>query len=310
MDNRPRPARQTVATAVLLAQLTAMLSGCLSVKTRTIRAAEGEGGGVALQVFADDGARKAGSVGPGGLVSELERKEGRTWRPVFRSLNPSWAVVGLPEGTYRVGFPARLSEAGDVERLGSSKHKVFEVRDRMMTDVQVTLAHVSPALVVVGIVTVVVAAVLISDYLGDHDLPTPPVPPAELVELAFHVSLDLAAQAAWSAGGDRMAPVVTSHFPASGALVAARQPKVIFCFSEPLAGRTLEPESVVVLGERSGVIAGTVHYDGANWWVVWTPREDLPGGDRFHATLSGDAIEDLAGNEPGKPTSFSFRTAP
>lgn len=310
MDSRPSQVRRAVAAALVVAQLTLALSGCVSVKTRTTRTVNGKGGGVALQVFADDGARRAGRVGPAGLVGELERREGKGWKPVFRSLDPRWAVVGLPEGTYRVGFPARLSESGDVERLDNPTRKVFKVRDGMMTDVQVTLEHVSPALVAVGIVTVVVAAVLISEYLGDHDLPEPPVPPEELVELAFHISLDLAVQAAWSADGDRMAPVVTSHFPASGALVAARRPKVIFCLSEPLAGRELEPDGVVVLGEKSGVISGTVHYDPANWWVVWTPGQDLPAGDRFHATLAGDAVEDLAGNEPGKPASFSFKTAP
>lgn len=308
-SRRPRTHR-AVAVALVAAQLSLTLSGCVSVRARTTRTAEGRGGGVAVQVFADDSARRAGRVGPAGLVGELERKEGRSWKPVFRSLNPAWTVVDLPAGTYRVGFPARLTEAGDVERLANPRRKVLEVRDGMMTDVQVTLEHVSPALVAVGIVTVVVAAALISDYLGDHGLPEPPLPPEELVELAFHVSLDIAVQAAWSGGGDRLAPVVTSHFPASGALVAARRPKVVFCFSEPLAGRELEPDGVAVLGERSGVIPGTVRYDPANWWVVWTPAGDLPAGDRFHVTLAGDAIEDLAGNELGKPASFSFRTAP
>lgn len=302
--------RRAVACVLVAAQLALALSGCVSVRTRPGRPVEGQGGGVSVQVFADDGARKAGKVGPAGLVGELERKEGTSWKPVFRSLNPSWAVVGLPAGTYRVVFAARLTEAGDVERLANQTRKVFTVREGRMTDVQVTLKHVSPALVAVGVVTVVVAAVLISDFLGDRGLPRPPLPPEELVELAFHVSLNLAVEAAWSGGGDRAAPVVTSHFPASGALVAARRPKVIFCFSEPLAGRELEPEGVLVLGEKSGVIPGTVSYDPVHWWVVWTPGQDLPAGDRFHATLAGDAVEDLAGNEPGKPTSFSFRTAP
>jgi len=290
--------------------LSLTLSGCVSVKATTSRSTDGRGGGVAVQVFADDAARRAGRVGPAGLVGELERQEGRDWKPVFRSLNPSWAVAGLPPGTYRVSFPARLGEAGDVERFASPTRKVLKVRDGTMTDVHVTLQHVSPALVAAGVVTVVAAAVLISKFLGEHDLPEPPLPPPELVELAFHVSLDLAVQAAWSSGGDRVAPFVTSHFPASGALVAARRPRIVFCLSEPLAGRTLDPGGVTVLGERSGLAAGTAHYDPANWWVVWTPAQDLPAGDRFHVTLAGDAVEDLAGNEPGKPTSFWFRTAP
>lgn len=301
--------RRAIASVLVLGQVTLALSGCVSVRTTT-RRAEGQGGGVSVQVFADDSARRAGRTGPPGLVGELDRRDGKAWKPVFRSLNPSWAVVGLPDGTYRVSFPARLTEAGDVERFGEPTRKVFKVREGVVTDVQVTLKHVSAALVAAAVVTVVVAAVLISDYLSDHDLPEPPLPPPELAEMAFHVSLDLATAAAWSEAGDRLAPIVTSHFPATGALVAARRPRVIFCLSEPLAGRELEPQGVTVLGEKSGVVEGTVSYDPANWWVVWVPGQDLPAGDVFHVTLAGDAVEDLAGNEPGKPASFSFKTAP
>ncbi|HNX50783.1 MAG TPA: hypothetical protein PKL08_11495, partial [Thermoanaerobaculaceae bacterium] len=64
------------------------------------------------------------------------------------------------------------------------------------------------------------------------------------------------------------------------------------------------------LGEASGLIEGTVSVDSSNWWVVWTPGQDLPPGDTFHVTLAGDAVEDRSGNEPGKPFSFSFKTAP
>lgn len=300
---------KVVALLLVAAQLTLALTGCVSVKTTSVRPSEGEGGGVAVQVFADDTARRAGRTGPAGLLGELERQHAKGWKTVFRSLNPSWAVVGLPPGTYRVSFPAKLSEAGDVERLGAPARKVFKVRQGVMTDVQVTLDHVSPALVAAAVVTVVVAAVLISKYLGDHDLPEPPLPPPEVAELAFHISLDLAAQAAWVGAGDRQAPMVTSHFPAAGALVAARRPKVIFCLSEAIQPGELEGQGVSVLGEASGLLAGRVSYDAANWWVVWTPEQDLQPGDTYHVTLEGDAVEDVAGNEPGKPVSFSFKTA-
>lgn len=307
---RWHPVQRSLAVLLVAGQVVLALGGCVSVKTSATRRSEGPGGGVAVKVFADDSARRRGQAGPAGLVGELDRQEGNAWRTVFRSLNPGWAVVGLPPGTYRVGFPARLSEAGDVERLEEPVGRVFKVKQGVMTDVQVTLSHVPPALVVVGVVTVVVAAVLISKYLSDHDLPEPPLPPPELVDVAFHISLDLAMAASWDEVGDRQPPTVTSHFPASGALVAARRPKVIFCLSESLQADEVEPRGISVLGEASGLIEGTVSVDSSHWWVVWTPGEDLPPGDTFHVTLAGDAVEDRSGNEPGKPFSFSFKTAP
>lgn len=301
--------RRALALVLVCGQLGLAAAGCVSVRTTTTRPAEGTGGGVSVQVFADDSARRAGHVGPSGLLGELERKQGAGWLPVFRSLNPSWAVMGLPAGTYRMSFPARLTEAGDVERLSRPAERVIRVREGLVTDVRVTLDHVPAALVAVGVVTVVVAAVLISKYLNDHDLPVPPLPPPELVELVFHVSLDLAMNAAWSEVSDRRPPMVTSHFPAAGALVAARRPKVVFCFSEPLQARELKTDAVTVLGEESGLVRGVVSYDSNHWWVVWTPAEELRAGDTFHVTLGSDAVGDLAGNTPGKRTSFSFTTA-
>ena len=50
----------------------------------------------------------------------MQRQDGKTWVPVFRSLNPTWTVVDLPPGSYRLRFPARLDEAGNVVRLGDN----------------------------------------------------------------------------------------------------------------------------------------------------------------------------------------------
>ncbi len=281
----------------------------MSVRTGAPRPGAGTGGGVAVEVYASDNARRAGAVGPHGVLGELERQEGRAWRAVFRSLNASWAVVGLPPGTYRVRVPARLTDEGHVQRLARPAQRTFRVQEGMITDVRVTLSHVPPALVAVGVVTVVAAAVLLAKYLDEHDLPKPPLPPPELAELAFYVSLDLAQMAAWQEVRDRQPPLVTSHFPAARAVVAARRPRVLFAFSEPLAPRSLRADAVTVLGESSGLIPGVVSLDFDRWWVTWVPAGDLPAGETFHVTLNAEAVRDLAGNAPAGPTSFSFRTA-
>lgn len=301
--------RRTVVAALLVVQAAWLAGGCVSVKTSATRPAA-SGGGVAVEVYAADADRRAGVAGPPGVLGELERQIGRRWQPVFRSLNPSWAVVGLPAGHYRVRFPARLSAAGDVERLARPVQRRITVRDGVMTDVQVTLQHVPPTLVAAGVVTVVAAAVLLAKFLDDHDLPKPPLPPPELAEVAFYVSLDLAQMAAWREVRDRQAPLVTSHFPAAGAVVAARRPRVIFALSEPLSPRLLRGDAVTVLGESSGLLNGVVSWDAAHWWVTWTPREDLAPGDVYHVTLAAEAVRDEGGNAPPHATSFWFKTAP
>jgi hypothetical protein len=296
--------KRTLSVLLVMGQLTLAISGCLSVQATTTRPSQGPGGGVAAQVFPDDSARRAGKPGPVGIMGELDRQDGGGWNPVFRSLNPAWTVAGLPPGTYRVRFPARLDDAGNVVRLRENTTE-FQVQEGKITDVSAVLDHVDTALVVGG----VVAAVLIAKYIHDHGLPPPPPPPPGLANVVFYVSVNLIPARGWTGVADRLPPTVTSHFPASDALVAARRPRVIFAFSEPLRPQDVSPEGVSVLGESSGLVPGQVTYDGQNWWVVWEPRADLAPGDTFHVTLAQDAVEDLSGNEPKAPTTFTFKTA-
>ena len=300
--------RRVVAVVLVLGQLVLSMAGCVSVDTTGTRPAEGPGGGVAVRVFADDAARKAGKVGPAGIVGELERREGERWVPVFRSLNPAWTVAGLAPGTYRLRFPARLDDAGNVVRMDERIEQV-KVTEGMIVETQVILEHVDKALVVAGVVVAVLAAVVVADYLDDHGLPDVPLPPPEVVEAAFYITMDVVAAATWSGVGDELPPTVTSHFPAADALVAARRPRIIFALSEPLRPDEVEGQAVTVLAEQGGLIDGDTSYDEENWWVVWTPRQDFPAGDTIRVTLAAEALEDRAGNELREAVSFGFRTA-
>jgi hypothetical protein len=296
--------RRSIGAILILGQLVLSLSGCLSVQATSTRKAEGPGGGVAVQVFADDAGRRAGKPSPAGIMGELDRKEGASWVPVFRSLNPTWTVAGLAPGAYRVRFPARLDDSGNVVRLEGRATEV-KVKDGKITDVNAVLDHVDTALVVAA----VVAAVLIGKYVSDHGLPEPPPPPPGLLDALFYVSIDIFTGPGWTGVADRLPPTVTSHFPTTGALVAARRPRVIFSFSEPLRAQEVKPDGVTVLGEAGGLAPGQVSYDAQNWWVVWQPQADLNPGDTYHVTLAKDAVEDLAGNEAEAPTTFTFKTA-
>jgi len=291
-----------------LLALTLPLSSCLSVRSTGSRTAEGGSGGVALVVWADDDARRAGTPGPAGVLGELDRLDGDRWVTIFRSINPAWVATGLPPGRYRVRVPARLDDGGNVVRLSERATEVRVVEGRI-TEVEAVLEHVDTGLVVAGVVAAVVAAVLISDYVSEHGLPKPPAPPPELLDLAFWVTIDLASGGPWQAVADREPPVVTSHFPATDALVAARRPRLLFVFSERLAAGSLEPDAVTVLGEAAGLIPCVVSYDDASWWVAVSPQQDLPPGDTIHVTLGTGAVEDASGNGLVAPLSFAFRTA-
>ncbi len=300
--------RRTIAIALIVTQTALSLTGCLSVKATGTQTIPGPGGGVSVQVFADDDARRAHRPGPGGILGELDRRENNQWVPVFRSLDPTWAVAGLPAGTYRLRVPARLDEAGNVVRI-DEKAAELKVREGQVSEAEIVLKHVDTGAVVAGVVAVVIAAVLLHEWLKDHDLPEPPRPPEDLLEAIVWVTIDMHASPGWSGPADRKPPMVTSHFPAAGALVAARRPRIVLAFSEPLQAGELEAQGVTVLAEKGGVIPGVVSYDQEHWWVVWQPQADLPEADSIHVTLAANAVEDLAGNEMESPASFAFSTA-
>lgn len=303
--------RRTLAIALIVTQSLLFLPGCVSVRETGTHAATEPGGGVAVQVFADDGARKAKKPGPSGVLGELDRREHDAWVPVFRSLDPVWAVAGLPPGRYRLRVPARLDDAGNVVRI-DEKATELKVRDGQVTDAAIVLSHVDTGAIVVGVVAVAVAAVLLHDWLKHHDLPKPPPPPPPppgLTNAAVWLSIDLHGTTGWNGPADREPPMVTSHFPTTGALVAARRPKVVLSFSEPLKADPVESAAITVLSEKGGLIPGQISYDQEHWWVVWEPQSDLPRGDTVHVTLAAGAVEDLAGNEMDKPVSFTFTTA-
>ncbi len=304
--------------ALLVAAL--LLNSCLSVQTRhhPITGGGGAGvtdgsGGIALQVFADDDAQKAGTPGPRGLFIELERKEGTRFTPVFRSLEPAWSVMGLPPGEYRLRFPARLDDQGNAVKL-DEEPRVIKVLAGEVTEVDTVLEHVDKGLIVAG----VIAAVALAVFLDVHDLPVPPLPPIPpppgVLDAVFWISLDAATPpvygppGGWVPAGPGRTPVVTSHFPPDGARVAADRVRITFALSGPLDAHTLQDGGITVLGEKSGLLPGHTSYDGNRWWLVWEGDGDLPRDETLHVTLSEEAIEDMNGDELGAPVSFSFTT--
>lgn len=300
MSKSPRLRRLSALLPALV-----LVAGCVSVRTAR-SPGEGDRGGVSVRVFPDDDARRDGVLGPPFVVGKLERRVEGRWQPVFQTMGPTWAVVDLPPGKYRVRFPALLDEAGNT--VGTDDDgRVIRVRAGEITEVEATLDHFPTGLVVAGVAAAVVAAVLLDKWLDDHDLPTPPLPHELLGDAIFHLTLEVALFDPYPhVGAPDPPPVVTSQFPEAEALVAARTLRVVFAVSEPL-GR-VEPDAVTVVAETAGPVAGRTSYDPGRWWVTWVAEDDLPRDDLFHVTLAAGTVEDLGGNALLETAELTFRT--
>lgn len=299
MIRRRRPAA--------LGLLALLAVGCATAREAG-RVPSGSGeSGVRVAVFADDDARDAGTVLEEAISGVLERKERGGWSPIFRTLEPVWTVAGLSPGRYRVRFDLALDPSGQPEALDRPVVETFDVRPGEVVEVEVILDHVSPAAVAVGAVAVVIAAVLLHEWLDDLDLPTPPAPPHWAVETAFWITLDLATEPAVWVPRD-LSPQVTSHFPRDGDLVAAARVRVLFALSEPIDVTSLDPLAIRVETEDGELVPGFLDWDAARWWLTWEPEEDLPRDTTFVVTLDAGAIVDPAGAPLRASEVFEFST--
>jgi hypothetical protein len=301
-------ARRLVAGALALL----LFGGCLSVRSRQAQGQPGEGGGVSLTIYADDDARKAGTPGPPGLSSQLSCLQDGTWVSVFRSLQPVWTVTGLPAGRCRVSFPQRFDESGELQAL-DEKSRNLRVRDGEVTEVEATLSHVSTGLIVAGVAVGVVAAVLLHDWLGDADLPTPPLPPEPppwwIADLAAHIVIDLAlAPRAHVEGPYGPGPVVSGHHPANLATVEADGLEIVFSLAQAVELQRIDSGGVEVLDSRGARVSGYLQYDAEQWWLVWRPDEPLRSGESYHVTLAADAVTDVQGRGFPRDLAFYFST--
>jgi hypothetical protein len=287
-----------------------LLVGCASARESGRTPLEGDRGGVRVAVFADDDARSRGELLGEPISGVLERRSGDAWEPVFRSLEPSWAVVGLEPGEYRVRFDLTLDPAGQPKDLERPVRERVEVARGEIVEVELVLDHVSPAMVAAGAAAIVVAAVLLHEWLDDVDLPAPPPPPSWALEAAFWVTLDLITAAPTEWAPTVRPPQVTSHFPRAGETVEPGRVQVVFTLSEPLDATRLEPGSIVVEDEDGVEVPGAARWDPERWWLVWEPEDSLAPDSRFHVRLAAEEIADLTGQEIAGATGFEFETAP
>jgi len=296
--------RSAVALLLVAGQLTA----CASIHEAGRTPIGGDRGAVRVAVFADDDARAAGRLLGEPIAGELEQRHRGEWRPVFRTLDASWAVAGLEPGRYRVRFSRRLDATGAPEDLERPVRQTFDVRAGEAVDVELILDHVSPGVVAAGVVAAVVAAVVLHEWLDDHGLPHPPPPPRWALDAAFWISLDLAARPAPVWLPNIPAVQVTSHFPRAGEVVAPERVRVVFVLSEAIEGERLGDDAVAVNDEDGREIPGNIRWDARGWWLVWEPFAPLPPGRRLRAELVAERFHAATGRDLAGATGFEFET--
>jgi hypothetical protein len=301
---------ETLRRSAVLLATAALLAGCASVREAGRERIQGDRGGVRVAVYQNDDARAAGRRVSGAIAGTLEFREEHGWVPVFRSLDSSWTVAGLAPGRYRVRFDEALDAEGRVEGLERPVSDTVDVKPGEIVKVEVILDHVSPAMVAAGAAAVVVAAVLLHEWLDDLDLPSPPSPPDWALDTAFYVTLDFIDSGPPEWVPRERAPQVTSHFPRQGDRVAAERIRIVYSLSEPIDLARFGPDAITVATEDGAAIPGRAEWDAKHWWVIWTPDDDLPAGARLTATLHAADLADTEGVPLVGDSTFGFSTAP
>lgn len=267
-------------------------------------------GGVEVRVFESDHELQPGSVGPPDVVGRLEKRQDGAWRTIFRTRGSNWLVVGLAPGRYRVLVGPPPDRQGRGAR-SEEKRRVLDVvageisRWQVLLDDRPGAQQVGLAL---GAAALVAGAFLLEDSV-DHE----PVPPECLPDDAALVAEELEAAAARDELPEEnfgtLDPVLFSHFPAAGAVVAGDHLRIVVALSQPLGQESIDPRAIVVRTAQGEEIPGRVGFDPYNWWLTWSPKGSLPAAAELRVTVSAPGATDWAGNDLTGARLFSFRTA-
>ena len=108
-----------------------------------------------------------------------------------------------------------------------------------------------------------------------------------------------------AATGDSSAPSIIAFSPNNAAADVAVNRKLSVTFSEEMESFTLTPANFSVIGPGASAVSGTVAYH--NRTAVFKPNQVLAANATYIATVFAN-VTDLAGNNLGTDTSWSFTT--
>ena len=306
-----------LAPPLAAALLLFSFAGCLSTNVNVRSDGTTDGAGVLVRVFADPDAAKARRTEASGTLVELFGLDKRG-NEIFlqRSLAGEWGVSQLPPGKYRLRVVAVLDAGGHIRETRSGDRETdFSVKDGQTAEVKIILKKTPTGLIVVAAVTVVVLVVAIAVIMGKNDIhPPPPIavlshlPPPPLIQ---HV---IVAPELWigpvdgSYRRERSAPPrVTSVLPEPGSVVTARRVMPTLTLSQPLDEAKLRPDTILMLGSKSGLVPGTTAVNRG--LLRFEPFRDLVPGEDVTVTVRRDGVVNPDGVRLEGDFSWSFHVA-
>lgn len=309
----PRVVPPLVAVLLLFS-----FAGCLATNVNVRSDGTTEGAGVLVRVFADADASKARRTETSGTLIELfsvDKRGNETF--IQRSLAGEWGVSQLAPGKYRIRVVAVLDEGGHIRDARSGDRETdFSVKPGQTAEVKIILKKTPTGLIVAVSATVIILVVALAIIMGKNDIHPPPpgrvlahLPPPPLLH---HL---VVAPELWIGPVDgsfprerRSPPRVTSVFPEPEAVVTARRVTPTLTLSQPLDETRLGPDTIRMLGSRSGLVTGaaTVH----RGLLRFAPSRDLVPGETVTVTVGAAGVVNPDGLRLEEDFSWSFKVAP
>ena len=307
-----------VAPPLAVALLLFSFAGCLSTNVNVRSDGTTGGAGVLVRVFADPDAAKSGSTEASGTLVELFGFD-KKGKEVFlqRSLAGEWGVDQLPPGRYRLRVVAILDAGGHIRETRSGDRETdFSVKDGQTAEVKIILKKTPTGLIVVAAVTVIVIVVALAIIMGKSGgghVPSPSgvlshLPPPPLIRPIIVAPEIWIGSVEGSYRRESISPPrVTSVLPEPGTIVTARRVTPTLTMSQPLDESRLRPDTILMLGSKSGLVPGTTAM-GRGMLRYETFRDLVPGED-VTVTVRKDGIVNPDGRRLEEDFSWSFRVA-
>ncbi len=290
-------------------------AGCLSTNVNVRTDGMAEGAGVLVRVYADTDAAEAGRTEASGTLVELFSLDERgTEMFLQRSMAGEWGVSQLPAGKYRLRVVAVLDAGGNIREARSGDRETdFRVKTGQTAEVKIILKKTPTGLIVAASVTVVVLVVALAVIMGKNDLRPPrpfevlshlpPPPPIHHVIIAPEIWVG---PMPGPVRRERSSPpLVTSVFPEPGAVVAARRVLPTLTFSQPLDEAKIGPETIQMLGSKSGMVPGNT---GVHRGLLrFSPARDLVPGEVVTVTVRAHHVVNPDGRRLAEDFSWSFQ---
>lgn len=307
-----------LALPLALFFLVFMLSSCLATRISLQDGETGETSGILVRVFQNSDAAKAGIANAPGTLTELYQLDGRNETFLQRSLATEWGIDDLEPGKYRLRIPAVIDNEGNIRETRSGDRTTdFEVKRGHTTVVKVILKKTPTGLIIAATVTVVFIVVAIALLMGEHDIkpPLPPIPDLRplLIPLPRPVVVahELYIVSALAHAGPRRQippPRVTSVLPGPGTVVSSGIIMPTLTFSQPIDELRVRPDTIKMLGSKSGIVGGTNVYE--NGLLRFIPENSLVPGEAVTVTVYAGGIVNPNGRRLTEDFSWVFTVAP